>query len=330
MEGRKKHIAVVAGGDSGEKVISYGSAAQAAGALDRNKYIPHIVYVEGHCWETEAEDGRRVPVDRNDFSYDSGPRGKIRFDYALIMIHGTPGENGLLQSYFELVGVPYSSCGPLCSAVTFDKATCKRVLTDTGVDMARDVLVRSGEAFCVEEVVKALGLPVFVKPSRSGSSLGISRVTRPEDLIPAVNKALEESEDVLIEECIAGTEVSCGVVETDGVPVMLPVTEIVSENEYFDYRAKYEGASREITPARIEEAVRERLEAAALRIYGRLRCRGVVRIDFIVRGGVPYFIEVNTVPGMSAGSIVPKQVQALGLGLGEFFDRIINETINTD
>jgi D-alanine-D-alanine ligase len=320
-------IALLAGGNSSEYEISIGSATQVLGAIDRTKYDPYLIRVRGTRWFHTAADGTETDVDKNDCSLTIGGK-KIALRYALILIHGTPGEDGLMQAYFDLLGIPYSSSGFLASAVTFDKSVCKRLAAPTGVAVAREVLLNRGEPVDAAAIVGRLGLPLFVKPNASGSSCGVSKVKSAEELAPAVEAALREGDRVIVEEMIAGTEVSCGVLVAGGEPLLFPATEIVSKTEFFDYQAKYTpGFSDEITPARIPEDQMREVQRLALSIYRTLGCRGVARVDFILRHGVPYLIEINTVPGMSAGSIIPKQAAAIGLSLTELFNRIIADTL---
>lgn len=322
----RKTVAVVAGGNSSEIEVSYKSACQVKASIDTEKYDPYLVSLEGTVWEVVLDDGTRAVIDKNDFSFSVNGE-KRGFDVAVIMIHGTPGENGILQSYFDLIGIPYTGCDALCSAITFDKTVCKRVAADTGVSMAKDMLIAEEDPVDAEEITERLGLPVFVKPCRSGSSFGVTKVKTKEDIIPAVNKARTESGDVIVEEFIDGTEVACGIMRMNGRITVFPVTEIVPEREFFDYEAKYEGLSKEITPARIDGQTRQKLAEATTSLYKRLNCSGLVRVDYILKGNEPFFIEVNTIPGMSAQSIVPQQVEAMGMTLTEIYDTLIEEKI---
>lgn len=324
---RKVDIAILAGGNSSEYDISIGSASQVLGVIDRSRYNPYLIGVKGTRWYYTDENGKETEVDKNDFSITVQGE-KIRLKYALILIHGTPGEDGLMQAYFDLLGIPYSSSGFLSSAITFDKYVCKRMMASTGVAMAREVLLKRGEPIDPDTIINTLGLPLFVKPNASGSSCGISKVKSREELIPAVEAAFGEGNQVIIEEFIAGTEVSCGVMVVKGNPYLFPATEIVSHKEFFDYEAKYTpGMSEEITPARISEEEMREVQRLSLSAYRTLGCRGVARVDFLIREGVPHLIEINTVPGMSAGSIIPKQAQAVGMTLTELFNLIIEDTI---
>lgn len=320
MNSRLIKVAVIAGGDSSEREVSLRSGQQVFNSLDTTRFQPFMV---------ELASGEMVcggeRVDLTNFSTPS--LGK--FDYALIIIHGTPGENGILQGYFEFVGVPYSTSNTLVSALTFDKELCKLALQSTPeITLAKQVIVRKGERFDAQDIAEELGLPLFVKPNASGSSFGVSKVKCVEDIAKAVEMAMSESESVMCEEYIEGTEISQGVMTIGGEVVTLPITELVSLNEFFDYEAKYTaGKSSEITPARLTSEVAEQVSAATKAAYQRLGCRGVVRIDYIVKQGVPYFIEVNSVPGMSAASIVPQQWAEMGLTMQQGWSYVIESTL---
>ncbi|WP_288351554.1 D-alanine--D-alanine ligase [uncultured Alistipes sp.] len=323
----KLSIALLAGGDSSEREIALQSAAQIAAALDPEKYDVTMIDLHGRDWHYTAPDGREWQVDKNDFSLTvAGERRE--FDYALILIHGTPGEDGRLQGYLDMMGIPYSSCGMTSSVLTFDKVTTKRTLAGRGINLARERFLRRGETWDATEIADDLGLPLFVKPNASGSSFGVTKVRTAEELPAAVEKAFSESDEVLIEECIAGREMGCGVMIAGGREYLFPITEIVSKKEFFDYEAKYTaGFSDEITPADIAPEVKAELNRMTLEAYRTCRCRGVVRVDFIVTPeGKPYFIELNSIPGMSGGSIVPKQAKAAGMTLGELYDIVIADT----
>ena len=320
-------IAFLAGGDSSEREIALQSAAQIEAALDPGKYDVTVIDVRGRDWHYTAPDGRRWQLDRNDFSLTvDGCRRE--FDYALILIHGTPGEDGKLQGYLDIMGIPYSSCSMTSSVITFDKISTKRAVAVTGVGLARERFIRRGDAVDPDALAAELGLPLFVKPNASGSSFGVTRVERAGEIPAAVERAFAESDEVLVEECIRGREMGCGVLIAGGREYQLPITEIRPKKEFFDFQAKYEaGYSDEITPAEIAPQTAAELHRLALAAYKACRCRGIVRVDFIVTPeGRPYLIEINTIPGMSAGSIVPKQVRAAGMTLGELYDLIIADT----
>ncbi len=324
---KKLRIAFLAGGDSSEREIALQSAAQIEAALDAAKYDVTVIDIHRRDWYYTAPDGRRWPLDKNDFSLTvAGERRD--FDYALILIHGTPGEDGKLQGYLDMMGVPYSSCSMTSSVITFDKITTKRAVAATGVGLARERFIRRGEAVDPAAIVAELGLPLFVKPNASGSSFGVTRVEEAGEIPAAVERAFAESEEVLVEECIRGREMGCGVLIAGGREYLFPVTEIRPKKAFFDFQAKYEaGYSDEITPADIPPQIEAELNRYTLAAYKACRCRGIVRVDFIVTPeGRPYLVEINTIPGMSAGSIVPKQVRAAGMTLGELYDLIIADT----
>lgn len=321
-------IALLAGGNSSEREIALQSAGQIADALDASKYDVKVIDLHHRDWMYTAPDGRKYPLDKNDFSLTvDGER--TEFEYALIIIHGTPGEDGKLQGYLDMMGIPYSSCSQVSSTITFDKITTKRAVAGRGINLAKEILLGRGDKADAAEIVARLGLPVFVKPNASGSSFGVTKVTDAAGIEAAVEKAFAESDEVLIEECITGREVGCGVMIAGGKEYLFPITEIVPKNEFFDYEAKYEaGMSEEITPARISDDVKAKLNRMTLDAYRACRCRGVVRIDFIVTdAGEPYMIEINSIPGMSGGSIVPKQVRTMGMTLGELYDIVIADTL---
>ncbi len=325
----KLNIAILSGGNSSEREIALQSAANIAAAIDRNKYRVATIDVHGSDWKGRIETSQQDwPFDKNDFSMTVDGE-KIRFDYAFIMIHGTPGEDGKLQGYLEMMGIPFSSCGSVSSMITFDKITCKRTVASTGVHLAKEVLLLPGDRIDPEDLVRRLGLPFFVKPNASGSSFGVTKVKRIEDIVPAIENAFRESDAVLAEEFLAGREFGCGVMVAGGKEYRLPVTEIVPKNEFFDYQAKYTaGYSEEITPAPIPEEWTIRIQEYAIAAYKACRCRGIVRVDFIVTDdGTPYLIEINSIPGMSNGSIVPKQIAAAGISVRELIDILIEDTL---
>ena len=320
-------IALLAGGDSPEREIALQSAAQIEAALDHTKYDITLIDLHRRDWHYTAPDGRRWQVDKNDFSLTVGTERKA-FDYALIIIHGTPGEDGKLQGYLDMMGIPYSSCSMTSSVITFDKITTKRTLAGRGLNLAREIFLRRSETFDAPQIVAELGMPLFVKPNANGSSFGVTKVRTPEELPAAIDAAFAQGDEILIEECITGREMGCGMMIAGGREYVFPITEIVSKKEFFDFQAKYTaGYSDEITPAEITPEVKAALNRMTREAYKTCRCSGVVRVDFIVTpDGVPYFIELNSIPGMSAGSIVPKQARAMGMSLGELYDIIITDT----
>ena len=319
-------IALLAGGDSPEREIALQSAAQIEAALDHTKYDITVIDLHHRDWHYTAPDGRMWQVDKNDFSITIDGAHKV-FDYALIIIHGTPGEDGKLQGYLDMMGVPYSSCSMTSSVITFDKITTKRTLAGR-VNLAREVFLRRGEAFDAEKIAAELGMPLFVKPNANGSSFGVTKVHAPEEFAAAVDAAFAQGDEILVEECITGREMGCGMLIAGGKEYVFPITEIVSKKDFFDYQAKYTaGYSDEITPADITPEVKAELNRMTREAYRTCRCSGVVRVDFIVTpSGKPYFIELNSIPGMSGGSSVPKQAREMGMSLGELYDIIIADT----
>lgn len=321
-----KNIAIVAGGDSSESGISVKSALEVSKALS-SRYMTYLIMITRTAWYWEDGKGRYHKVDKNDFSL-SIDECRVRFDAVFIAIHGTPGENGLLQGYFDMMGIPYTSCGAFCSALTFNKQACKLFLKDYNIPMAFSMLIRHGENLSPDEIIGKTGLPCFVKPNDSGSSFGVTKVKRAEEIAPAIEKALQESKEVVIEAFMNGREVACGVVKTKSREIVLPVTEIISTNEFFDYEAKYTaGKSNEVTPADMPPAITGMIQNLSSRIYDLLGCRGIVRVDFIVIDQNPYFLEINTVPGMTGESIIPKQAEAAGLSPEELYSMVVEDIL---
>ena len=322
----KKIIAIVAGGDSSELPVSLRSAQSIYSFLDKEHYTPYIVEIKHLTWEVRLENNTLTPLSREDFSFMQNGE-KIRFDYAYITIHGTPGENGLLQGYFDLLRIPYSSCGVLASALTFDKFTCNHYLAAFGIRIADSILLRQGQDIETEVVIKQLGLPCFVKPNAGGSSFGITKVKTACDLQEAILKARKESPEVIIEQILLGTEVSCGIYKSKGKRTILPITEVIPEAEFFDYEAKYEGKVQEITPARIPDETTKRIKALNAAIYDILGAQGIIRIDYIIaENGDINLLEVNTVPGMTETSFIPQQVKAANLNMTDVLTEIIEHT----
>ena len=285
-----KTIAIVAGGDSSEFEISVKSANEVGKVLSA-KYIVYIIIIRGTNWYWEDQKGRYHNIDKNDFSLVVD-ESRIRFDGVFIAIHGTPGENGLLQGYFDMMGIPYTSCDAFCSALTFNKQACKLFLKEYGITMANAVLLRKGEKMDLLNIIKQFGLPCFVKPNDSGSSFGVTKVKQKEELLPAIETAFKESDEVLIEAFMNGREVACGVVKTKNKTIVLPVTEIISKNEFFDYEAKYTpGKSDEVTPADMPLAVTNEIQRISRFVYDLLGCKGIVRVDFIVIGEKPFLLR---------------------------------------
>ncbi len=321
----KKKVAIVAGGDSSEVVVSLKSAAGLYSFIDKSRYDLYIITIRADRWQLDMEGFEKVPVDKNDFSIIVNGT-KINFDFAYITIHGTPGENGILQGYFDLLGIPYSTCGVLASAITFNKFTCNQYLKGFGVKVSESVLLRQGQTISADEVTTAVGYPCFVKPNVGGSSFGVTKVKLAEDLPMAIEKAFSEGEEVMIEAFMKGTELTCGMYKTKEKTVVFPVTEVVPHNEFFDFDAKYKGQVEEITPARISEELTRRVQQLTAAIYDILGCRGIVRIDYIVtEGEVVHLLEVNTTPGMTETSFIPQQIAAAGLNISDVMTDIIEQ-----
>jgi len=317
-------IAVVAGGDSSEFEISVKSATEVSKTLS-DRYIVYIILIKGTNWFYEDKKGRFHNIDKNDFSLSVND-SRIRFDAVFIAIHGTPGENGLLQGYFDIMGIPYTSCGAFCSALTFNKQACKLYLKEYKIPMADALLIRKGEKIDQNQIIKQTGLPCFVKPNDSGSSFGVTKVKKKEDLLAAIEFAFKESSEVMIEAFMDGREIACGVVKTRSKTIILPVTEIISKNEFFDYEAKYTpGKSDEVTPANISPSVTDEIQSLSSVIYDLLGCKGIVRVDFIIVDQKPYFLEINTVPGMTEESLVPKQAKAAEITLETLYSMVVED-----
>ena len=323
----KKNIAIVAGGDSSEAVISFKSAQQIAEVIDRDRYNAYTIFIKGTEWTVKQEGKSDIAIDKNDFTFvENG--AKVAFDCVLMMIHGTPGENGILQAYFDLIRLPYTGCRTFTSALTFDKYATKKYLEGEGVDMARGFMFRKGQQVDADALVEELGLPMFVKPNASGSSFGVTKVKSVEQLQGAIDAAFTEGDAILIEESINGIELGNGLIKTPSKALVFPVTEIVPKTEFFDFEAKYtSGMSEEITPARIPDEVTERVQELSSHIYDVLGCRGIVRVDYIYSNDKLYFIEINTIPGMSQASIVPQQVRTMGLELRDVLTLEIEDAI---
>lgn len=353
-----KNIAVIVGGDSSEWKVSLASGKNVAAALDRTLFDVYLVFLRGSSWKlidesvldemleggndslsvssSETEGSKNssrntrskivnppgVELDKSNFS-----AGGVKFDYALIMIHGEPGETGQLQGYLEMMGVPFNTSSSYVCAVSFDKQSCKRFLDFAGVNLARDLYLRREHTYDVKEIVSELGLPLFVKPTIGGSSFGISKVDKEEELVPAINKAFDECPALLVEECISGRELTVGVYKKDGNVCTLPVTEITTTRGWFDYQAKYHGLSNEICPAPVNQKITTAVKELSKRIYIYMGCNGLVRMDYILRGDSLYFLEINSTPGMTPMSLVPKQIEAAGLTLKEFLTTLISQSL---
>ena len=331
----KRKIAIVAGGDSSEYEVSLRSAAGIRSFLsDQQQYLTTIVLLRGQDWRAQVGEDEWVVMDKNDFSYVHNGE-KQNFDFAYITIHGTPGENGLLQGYFDMIGLPYSCCGVLAAAMTFNKYTCNHYLKGFGVRVAESVLLRR-EAMCDslgargKEIVEKVGLPCFIKTNVGGSSFGVTKVKTEDEVEPAIAKAFAEGDEVICEAYMKGVEITCGAYKTKEKAVAFPITEVVTSNEFFDYDAKYNGQVDEITPARIPDEVRDEVQALTLKIYDVLGCKGIIRVDYILtENWTINLLEVNTTPGMTATSFIPQQVRAAGLNIGQVLSEIIEDTLKT-
>ena len=332
----KKIVAIIAGGDSSEHDVSMRSAAGISSWLDTEKYIVYTMEVRGRNWQVLLSDGTTTEVNRHDFSFvEKGQT--IHPDFAYITIHGTPGENGILQGYFELLQIPYSSCNLLAAAITFDKFTLNQYLKGFGVKIADSILLRKGQSISNEEVIEKVGLPCFIKPNGAGSSFGVTRCKDVSDIQPAIATAHKECPEVMIESEIVGTEIANGVFrKANGDIHVLPITEVVSENEFFDYNAKYNGQVTEITPARFSDETTKRIKALTEAIYTIIGGEGIMRVDYIISKGtasdgsqtdVINLLEINATPGMTATSFIPQQAKADGLQMKDILDEVINQKL---
>lgn len=334
----KKTIAIVAGGDSSEHDVSLRSAEGIYSFLDKERYEVYIIEIKGMAWEAHLKDGSRSNVDRNDFSFMEGGK-RIRPDFAYITIHGTPGENGILQGYFDLIHLPYSTSDVLVEAMTFNKFTLNQYLKGFGVSVSESLIVRKGFEHLVtdDEIIEKIGLPCFVKPNAGGSSFGVTKVKSADQIHEAILKAMRESDEVMVEAFMEGTEISQGCYKTQEKEVVLPATEVVSDNEFFDYNAKYNGQVREITPARLKEETAERVSLITSMIYDILGCNGIIRVDYIITHTTDEngkekerinMLEVNTTPGMTATSFIPQQVRAAGMDMKDVLTDIIENKLS--
>jgi D-alanine-D-alanine ligase len=327
----KKKIAIVAGGYSSEQIVSLNSAKGLQSYIDPERYEIFVVLITKDRWFVQWDKQTEIPIDKNDFSFIQG-RQKIHFDFAYITIHGTPGENGLLQGYFDMLGIPYSSCGVLASALTFNKYFCNQFLRNFGVKTAESVFIRKGEQWDSTIIQSKLGLPVFVKPNDSGSSCGVTKVTSTDQLQKAITTAFEEGTGVLVERFMSGTEVTCGCYKTKDKTTVLPITEVVSKSEFFDFDAKYSpGGAEEITPARISPRLTEEIQTLTSGIYDWIGAKGIIRVDYIISPESKIsMLEVNATPGMTFTSFIPQQIKAAGLDIRNVFIEIIENELNND
>ncbi len=322
----KKKIALVTGGLSGEAEISYKSVITVGNNIDTAKFDIYKIDINHSGWWFENVNGEKSKVNRDDFSIINNGQ-KITFDAVLLCIHGTPGEDGKLQGYFDMLGLPYTSCDAATSALTFNKRYTVAVAAFGGINVAKSLHIFKHTLISVDAILQQLQLPVFVKPNNGGSSIGMSKVNQADELQTALDKAFKEDNQILIEEFIKGREFTIGVFKTKGNVITLPITEVISKKEFFDFEAKYQGLSEEITPAILDDIPAEKIRSAAKKVYEVLNCRGIVRIDFILNeaNNEPYMLEVNTVPGQSEASIIPQQVKAMGWTLKDFYTAVIEE-----
>lgn len=326
----KKNIAIVAGGYSSELEVSLKSVETIYQHLPNDRYEKYVVIINSQGWNVRVNEAL-FPINKNDFSFEMD--GKIHsFDCVYLTIHGTPGEDGKLQGYFDMLGIPYNSCNSKTSALTFDKWLCNQVLANNGINVSKSILINDRAfLFNSKKIVEELGLPCFVKPNDGGSSFGISKVKEELQLIPAINRAFAEGNEVMIEAFMEGKEVTCACFKSDKEIIALPLIEIVSENEFFDYEAKYEGKSQEICPARIEDELRGKVQEITKKIYALLGLKGIIRVDFMLVKNEPYVIEVNTAPGMSGASLVPQMVEKYEkASLAEVLHTVVQESMKPE
>lgn len=322
----KKNIAIIWGGYSSEKIVSEKSAAGICSFIDKDRYNIFRVMIDRDKWEVDYH-GTTIAINKNDFSFVADKK-QIVFNFAYITIHGTPGEDGTLQGYLDMLGIPYSNSGVLASALTFNKFTCNHFLRSFGIEVANSVILRKNDSYRSEEIISELGLPLFVKPNSGGSSFATTKVKEPSQLSSAIEEAFQEAPEVIIECFISGTEVTCGCFETYKGFTVLPLTEVVTSNEFFDFNAKYHGEVEEITPARIPQEITLTIQRETERIYRLIGARGIVRTDFILSKNRPVLLEVNTTPGMTTTSFIPQQVVAAGLSMTDILSEIIETSFH--
>ncbi|MCW5909395.1 MAG: D-alanine--D-alanine ligase [Chitinophagales bacterium] len=322
----KKNIAVITGGEASELGISLKSADVVYRHLNKDKYNVFKIVMEGNRWYVERDNPTQTEVDKNDFSFTIQGH-KITFDCVFIAIHGTPAEDGKLQGYFDLLKIPYNCCGVLQAALTFDKLRCKEYLQQFGVLTAKGVLLKKKTFQPADLKPESFTYPVFVKPNKNGSSYGAAKVNSAQDLLPAIENGFNYDDEILVEDYLKGTEVTCGVITINGKVTALPVTELRSKKEFFDYEAKYQGQSQEITPAEIEAALTEKIQRTSEFIYTKLDFKGMCRIDYIIVGDSYYMLEVNSIPGLSEASILPQQAACIGINLEKLFEISVEEAI---
>ena len=313
----KKNIAILRGGNSSESTISIKSAAVVYAHIDTELYSPFLVHIQRTDWYV-VQGEKKIEINKNDFSFELN-NTKINFDGVFMAIHGTPGEDGILQGYFDLLNIPYNCSGSFEASITFNKAMCNALLKQFNFLSAKAVILNKNETYNGTTLESEIGLPCFVKPNRAGSSFGISKVTERSQFEKAIKEAFIHDNQVIVESFINGTEVTCGIIQKDGELLALPLTEITTENDFFDYQAKYEGKAEEITPARISKEEKDQVQSISKSIYQTLNLKGMVRMDYIIENELAYLIEVNTIPGLSEESIIPQQAKAYGMDLKELF-----------
>lgn len=322
----KKNVAVIAGGNSAEYGVSIQSGNHIYSEVDCSRYNKYLMILKGRDWHVEL-DGNCYPVDKNDFSFVLDGE-KVVFDFAYITIHGNPGENGMLQGYLDMMNIPYSTCSALCEAITFDKYTCTNYLNGFGINTTHPVMLTRGQAYDKEAVLASVGLPCFVKPNAEGSSFGVSKVKCANAFDDAIEEAFSKCHEILVESFLDGVEFTCGLYKVGGRKVVFPVAEVISKNEFFDYEAKYDAKmSDEIIPGRFSEEITDKIQNMASEVYDILRCEGIVRIDGFVCGDEVVMLEVNTTPGMTANSFVPKMLRVMGLSLRDVITEIIEDKL---
>ena len=324
----KKNIAILRGGNSSEIAISIKSADLVYKNIDTNYYVPYIVHIEGLDWFVWHNESK-IELDKNDFSFQLNNK-KIKFEGVFMAIHGTPGEDGILQGYFDLLNIPYNCSGAFESALTFNKAMCNALLKQFNIPSAKAVLLNKNETYDLLKIEKEIGFPCFVKPNRAGSSFGISKVYKNTEFKQALSKAFIHDSQVMVESFVEGTEVSCGIIQKAETLVAFPLTEITTENDFFDYEAKYNGKSDEITPARVSDLDKDLVQTLSKKIYKLLNLKGMVRMDFILENQQAYLIEVNTIPGLSEESIIPQQSKSYGMSLKELFSLTLMNMFKND
>jgi D-alanine-D-alanine ligase len=326
---KKKNIALVTGGFSKESEIAFKSAVEVEKNIDNSRYNVFKIIISSNKWYYLDAQKNEIEINKNNFSIETSD-GKITFDCVFILIHGTPGEDGKLQGYFDLLGIPYTTCDHTTSAFTFNKAYCNRIVKSLGINVSKSIHLIKNQDFSIERIIEEINFPCFVKPNNGGSSIGMSKVNKPDELSKAIKKAFKEDSQVLIEEYIKGKELTCGMINTGKGLLVFPITQIIPiDKEYFDYEAKYKGKSKEITPAEIDENISIKIKSTSSYLYNKLNCKGIVRFDYILEDNTNklFFLEVNTVPGQTTESIVPQQIRAMGLTTKEIYTELIETSI---